>query len=215
MSPKTVAAYSDYTRQLALQASLSVEQLVKSDLALAIALAVDGAALNGTGNDSQPQGILQRSDTLLYEIGDNGGALSLTGVIGMESKVADANADIGNLAYIFNSQTRATLKATPKFQYANIAVWEGETVNGYFAGCSNQLPSNLTKGDGTALSAGIFGNWSDLVIGQWGPGLDIIVNPYTLAESGTIRVVVYFMCDIAIRHAESFCNCVDIVTGNN
>jgi hypothetical protein len=48
-----------------------------------------------------------------------------------------------------------------------------------------------------------FGNWADLLIGFWG-GLDVIIDPYTKALSGTLRVVVHQSCDVALRHGSSF-----------
>jgi HK97 family phage major capsid protein len=49
----------------------------------------------------------------------------------------------------------------------------------------------------------LFGNFSDLIIGQWGV-LDVLVDPYTLGTSGGIRIRVMQDVDVAIRHAESF-----------
>ena len=65
------------------------------------------------------------------------------------------------------------------------------------------MPSNLTKGTGTELSAVIFGAWADLLIGQWG-GLDLIVDDVTEAAKGNVRLVAHSEWDIAVRHAESF-----------
>ncbi|WP_341755596.1 phage major capsid protein [Candidatus Tisiphia endosymbiont of Ptychoptera albimana] len=49
----------------------------------------------------------------------------------------------------------------------------------------------------------LFGNFADLIIGQWGV-LDVLVDPYTLGTSGGIRIRVMQDVDIAVRHAESF-----------
>ena len=35
----------------------------------------------------------------------------------------------------------------------------------------------------------LFGNWSNLMIGQWG-ALDLTVDPYTLADQGKVRMVI-------------------------
>ena len=73
------------------------------------------------------------------------------------------------------------------------------------------MPSNLTKGSGSALSALLFGNWSDLLIGEWG-AIDLLVDPYTNADSGQVRVVAFSFVDIAVRHAQSFAAVSDIVS---
>jgi hypothetical protein len=58
MSPKTVGAYTDFSRKLTLQSSISVEQMVNQDLATVLGLAIQQAAINGTGADNQPSGLL-------------------------------------------------------------------------------------------------------------------------------------------------------------
>ncbi|RMG32383.1 MAG: phage major capsid protein, partial [Gammaproteobacteria bacterium] len=95
-------------------------------------------------------------------------------------------------------------------------IWEGGAgpegrMLGFRAAVSNQVPDDLTKGAGTNLSAILFGNWSDLVIGQWS-GLDIQVDPYSLSSSGGIRVTAFSDLDIAVRHPESFAAITDAVT---
>jgi HK97 family phage major capsid protein len=77
------------------------------------------------------------------------------------------------------------------------------TMLGLPCGMSNQVPSNLVKGTSSDCSAIIFGNWADLIIGQWGT-VDVLVDPYTGGAAGTVRVRVLQDVDIGIRHAESF-----------
>jgi hypothetical protein len=84
-------------------------------------------------------------------------------------------------------------------------------VNGYAAYVSNNVPSNLTKGSGTNLSAMIFGNWEELLIGLWG-SLDLLVDPYSNADSGRVRIVAFMSADIAVRRAASFAAIVDAIT---
>ena len=92
-------------------------------------------------------------------------------------------------------------------------IWEGgdTPLNGYRAGVTNSVPGNLTKGDGTGLSAIIFGNFADLVIGMWG-SLDLMVDPYSGSTAGTVRVVALQDVDVALRNAESFATFEDVLT---
>jgi hypothetical protein len=59
------------------------------------------------------------------------------------------------------------------------------------------------------LSALIFGNFGDLMIGMFG-GLDVLVDPYTGSGTGATRVAMYQDIDVAVRHAESFAAVIDI-----
>lgn len=212
MSPKTVGAFSDISRKLLLQSSIDVEGFVRNDLATVLGLAIDLAGVNGTGSSNQPRGILATSGIGDVAGGTNGAAPTWANIVELETDVAVANADIGTLGYLTNAKVRGKLKTTSKVSGQNGFIWEDGTLNGYNAGVSNQVPSNLTKGTANGIcSAIIFGNWADLIIGQWGT-LDLMVDPYTGSTSGTVRVVALQDVDIAVRHAESFSAMLDALT---
>ncbi len=212
MSPKTVGAYTDISRRLLLQSSMDVEGMVQTDLATVLGLAIQQAAISGTGLSNQPSGILTQV-TASVAGGTDGAAPTWANIIELETDVSVANADIGTLGYLTNAKVRGKLKATSKVSGQNGFVWDGgdAPLNGYTAGVTNAVPSNLTKGSGTNLSAIIFGDFSSLVIGMWG-SLDLMVDPYSQSTSGTVRVVALQDVDIALRHVESFATMIDAVT---
>ena len=205
MSPKTVGAWVDFSRKLMLQSSIDVESMVRNDLYASLGHEIDRASLNGAGTGSEPSGILASTSVGTSTIGAQGGAPTWASIVELETLVAAGNADRGRTAYFFNSKTRGKLKTIVKSTSAVAGfIWEPDnTVNGYQTYVTNQLPSNLTKGTTTGQSAAIFGNWQDLMIGQWG-GLDLLVDPYTASNTGTVRVVALQDVDIAIRRAASF-----------
>ena len=212
MSPKTVGAFTDLSRKLLKQSSLDVEALVRSDLATVLGLAIDLAGIAGTGLSNQPTGILNTAGIGDVAGGTNGAAPTWANIVGLESEVSVANADVGRLHYLTNALVRGKLKTTEKAASTAQFIWNGNDVNGYEALVSNQVPSDLDKGTSTGVaSAIIFGNFADLLIGMWG-GLDIMADPYTASTSGTVRVVALQDADIAVRHAESFAAMQDALT---
>lgn len=219
---KTVAAKSFVSRNMLRQVSMSVENFVRNELAKSIALAIDLAALSGTGESGQPKGIALQSNILTVEGGENGAAITFDHLIDMETLVADANADATNMAYLANAVTIGALK---KIKDSNGAyIWKpidsavrnmipGE-VNGYRVARSNQVRKNLTKGSSTTKCSELFfGNWADLLIGEWGV-LEILPNPYsaTAYDNGGLEIRALQSVDIAVRHPESFCMMNDILT---
>jgi hypothetical protein len=85
-------------------------------------------------------------------------------------------------------------------------------VLGYDAAVSNAVPNTLTKGSASGVCSAIaFGNWADMLIGMWG-GLDIMLDPYTGAVSGTKRVVALQDVDVALRRVASFAAMKDALT---
>ena len=58
MRPKTVGAYSKFSRLIELQGTPDIEQLIRADFVALLADAIDSAAINGSGSSNQPLGIL-------------------------------------------------------------------------------------------------------------------------------------------------------------
>jgi HK97 family phage major capsid protein len=213
MSPKTVGAFTDISRKLLLQSSIDVESFVSADLAMVLGLAIQRAAIAGGGVANEPVGILARIAASVVG-GANGGAPTWDDVVDLETAVSVANADVGTLAYLTNAKVRGKLKKTfVDGPGTGERVWQkgGEPLNGYRAAVTNAVPSNIAKGTGTNLSALIFGNFADLVIGMWG-GLDLMVDPYTHSTTGTVRVTALQDVDVGVRNEESFATMEDAET---
>ncbi|MCU0589867.1 MAG: phage major capsid protein [Desulfobacterales bacterium] len=217
LTPKTVGAYSDISRKLLLQSSLDVEMYVRNELATTVALEIDRAAINGSGSSPEPRGILNVVGIGAVVGGTNGKAPTYANIVGLESEVAIDNADVGALAFLTNAKVRGKLRTVfTNATYGEIPVWTDGAdgmgrVIGYRAAVSNQVPSTLTKGSSNVCSAIIFGNFADLVIGQWG-ALDIMVDPITGGLQGTVRVIALQDVDIAVKNAVSFSAMKDALT---
>ena len=192
LTPKTLGAFTDVTRQLLIQSSLDVENLIRDDLVQALGLAIDKAGLEGTGSNGQPTGIL--NTTGVNQVTNFAGANpTFAEVVGLETAIAEDNALAGNLAYILPAGMYGALKTTEKASGTAQFVADGQSINGYRSIVSNQATAGNMY----------FGNFQDLLIGMFG-GLDITVDPYTNSKSGTIRVVALQSVDMAVRHAQSF-----------
>ena len=194
MSPKTVGVHTDVTRQLMLQSSLDVENLIRDDLAKSMAIAIDDGALEGSGSSGNPTGITNTSGINTVSL-SSAAAPTFAEMVSIETAIAVDNALIGDLAYIINPTNYGTLKTTAKDSGSGLFVAENGQVNGYPVVISNQLTANNY----------VFGNFNDLLIGFFG-GLDITVDPYSNSTSGTVRIVALQSVDVAVRHAVSFCN---------
>jgi HK97 family phage major capsid protein/HK97 family phage prohead protease len=193
LRPRGVGAYTDITRKMMLQSSLDVENLVRNDLALRLALAIDLASLSGAGAANEPLGIINTTGV---------GSVTLNAantpdwgdIVDLVSAVAVDNALTGRLAYTCNATIEGNMRQTVKHATATVGfILEGNTLNGYPFMMSNQVAAKYI----------LFGNWADLVIGQWS-GVDINVDTSSLSTSGGTRVVALQDVDVAVRHAESF-----------
>ena len=191
LTPRTVAAFVDYSRRLMIQSSIDVENMIRTDLATVLALKIDLAGLYGLGTGGEPTGL-----KLTTGVGTENfaaAAPTFTEVIALESDVTTANALAGNPCYLMNAAMRGNLKRTAKDAGSGIFLMDNNEVNGYRAVMSNQVASGDLW----------FGNFADLIIGYFS-GLDLMVDPYTHSTSGTIRVVAMQDVDIAVRQPASF-----------
>tara|TARA_B100000161_G_scaffold212702_1_gene157587 strand:- start:10456 stop:13140 length:2685 start_codon:yes stop_codon:yes gene_type:complete len=193
MSPKSLGAFTDITRQLMIQSSIDVENLVRNDLAASMAIAIDDAALEGSGSSGNPTGITNTSGINSVSL-SSAAAPTFAEMVSMETAVRVDNALLGDLAYIVHPTNYGTLKTTEKASNTAQFVAVNDEINGYRAVVSPQLTANNY----------VFGNFNDLLIGMFG-GLDIVVDPYTSSSSGTVRIVALQSVDVAVRHAVSFC----------
>jgi HK97 family phage major capsid protein len=217
LSPKIVGAYVDISYKLSKQSSPDADMLVQNDIAASLATAIDLAALHGGGSE-EPTGIAGTASIGGVAGGTNGAAPTYAHILELEQDVAVANADIGSLGYLTNPKVRYKLKQTyTNATYGDKPIWMGGAngmgeVNGYKAGCTNQVKSTLTKGTSSGVCSAIFfGNWADLILASWG-GLDLIVDPYSLSNYGILRIVGLQAVDVGVRHPGSFSVMLDALT---
>jgi len=207
------------TKDLLKQTSLDVDQYLLDLMVQAHANAIENAVFNGSGSSGQPTGILtlapvDGSGTIVpIAMGANGAAISYAKVVEMESAINANDANRGNLGYITNAKVIGACKSTEKASGAGrFIIEEGQErrLNGYPCGMSSFVPSNLTKGSASGIcSALVFGNWADLYIGEWG-GLDIVVDPYTLASSAEVVLTLNAWNDVLVAEPKSFAVIRDI-----
>ena len=221
VTPHRISAQTAWTVELLAETAPDIEGLARADQDKVITLAVDLAALNGASGGASPIGLMNTSGLVLLSpsgtaFADAGQPLTWDDILKFESTVAGANADAATSAWMFTPEVRAQLKATPKFPsgYA-IPIWgdglkdplgiEPNGPAGYRAGVTNQLPKNGSKAGvtGNILHTAIFGDWSQLLIADWG-AQEVVVDPYTQAANGAIVVTQRAMYDVACRHIAAF-----------
>ncbi len=200
LTPKTVGAYTELSRQLMLQSTPAAEALVMGDLAKVLALAIDLAAFEGSGSSGQPTGISQTAN-----IGSvTGGSLDLADIIEFQTDLAGSNALADGCAYVTTPAVAGLLKGRARIASTDSkTIWEGSildgTVDGFRATSTTQL---------TAASM-IFGDFSQVVIGEWGM-LEIALNPYAAFATAITGIRAIQSVDVGIRQAAAFSRATSI-----
>jgi hypothetical protein len=210
ISPKRISGSTVISRQLVLQSSVDIEDFIANDIANAIAVAIDAAAINGTGVAPQPLGILHypvnasgsytyasRSANVTF-----GGAATWPKVLAFELALEQGLiTNDGTLGWAVDPTVRDRWQQEPKLAGYPEFLWENTDdddtfgrVNGRRAISSTQLPAGQV----------VFGKWSEMLICTW-VGLEILVDPYSLATTAEIRVRASLLADIQFRYPLAFC----------
>jgi len=185
LQPKRLTAYIDLSKQFIAQDSLAAEQLIREDLVKAINNKLEATILGSeSGSTTQPEGMFNAISA------DN--VSNFADIVAKEADIEDANVN-GECVYVMSNKAKAALRAMAKSTKSTELVFENGEVDG-------------TKAINTSHVGGkkyLYGDFSNLAIGQWG-AIDLTIDPYTLARSGQIRIVVNAYFDAKILRPTAF-----------
>lgn len=215
LDPKKIAVFSSCTYEMIQQAEVSgLEQMMRNALITGITLEIDRTIGFGSGIDEEPLGIIGTPGVNSFSLGANGGALDWAALVQMQTLIDDKNALMGDFSYVINSRTKGKLMTTLEHDNGEW-IWRNSTdpnegmLAGYRARRSNQIPNNFVKGTANNLTAAIFGNFSQVMLGFWSV-LDVMVDPYTQAKNAIINVIAKQLCDLEVTRGEYFSVLTDI-----
>jgi len=191
-TPKRLTGFINVSKTFLAQDGVGAERLLLDNIATAVARKLEKTILgNATVHADYPSGIGYYITTGANQRAVlTGATVTWAKMVGLESSVDTSNALQGNLAYMTNSIGRRILKTTDKGtanDTGDYLMSEDNMINGYPCYVTNSIISTYgTGGDGNMV---VFGNWADLMIGQWG-GYDITVDPYTAAKTNQVVIVI-------------------------
>jgi HK97 family phage major capsid protein len=206
LQPKTIPVLVKLSQELFDDLSSESHALIEGEIAKAIGLAVDEAALYGDGSGANPLGIKGRSSegvVLTAFGGSNGGTPSSYDFIldGLQT-LAGANftAD-GIMLAPRTNRTLAGLKdTTGRYLDAPASVKEVPFYS------TNQIPTTLTVGTSTGVCSDVVvGAWSNLLVGVR-PSLQLRVKvlDQRFADSLSVGIVAWMRVDFALAHGAAF-----------
>lgn len=192
LTPKRIAAAIPFSKQLVTQSSIDIEAFVRQEMATAIGIEMDETCINGSGADGEPIGILNATgvSTVTFSA-----AATWAKILSFTKTLKTNNALRGSVAWLTTPAVEEKWKTTVRYSSTASPLWTDEnTVNGYRAVTTNQFPS----GDKV-----IYGNFADYITASW-DGVEITTDPYSLATSAQIRVIINMLVDAAVRQPKSF-----------
>ena len=179
LSPKRLTAYIDISKQFLTQDSVGAEEMLRADIVNSLVAKLEQTIFGDAAGDStKPAGIFNGAEVV---------APSYQGVCEAEAAVTDYS---GEKRFVMSPTAKSAFKqATISGTKSDLRLLlEDGEVDGYPVSDS----SNVVAG-GYA-----FGDFGELVVAQWG-GIDIVVDPYTLATKNAIRLVINAYFDAKVR----------------
>ena len=181
MSPVKLTGNTRIGKELLVQANDDIEAFVIDSLTKEIGYKVEdyllGKVATGAGGSVTYSALsaIDWDDILAFEAAIGGYALT-------------------EPAYVMSPTARAALKGIAKVANYPAFLCENNEINGYKVNVSGCVANNDIY----------FGDWSKLLLGIWGEGLEIMVNPYTYAKEGDVEIVASMCVDAAVLQADAF-----------
>lgn len=195
-APKRLTAYVDISKQLLVQENRDVEGIIRQLITNAIAQKLEATAFGASGADANTP------DGIFASIVPSAGTFDWNTIVGMETSVDANNALLGNLAYVMHPKLVGKAKTKVKDASGAGGFIYGNDGQGYMNGYK-VLRTNNVGGDESNGYHIVYGNWNDFFIGQWG-AIGLMVDPYTQATKGMVRLVVNSYWNMGVIREESF-----------
>ena len=186
LQPHRLTAYVDVSKEFLLQDSNDAEAMLRRDIIAAIGNKLEATILGSdAGTDEKPAGLFDGVTAMTT-------ALKFGDIVDAEAELDAANVS-GAYTYILSPKAKAALRTLSKDAGSGRFVLEDGEIEG-----SKALVSSNVVAKGMVV-----GDFTDYVIAQWG-AIDLVVDNYTKATEGKVRLVVNAYFDAKPRRATSF-----------
>lgn len=176
LKPKRLSCVIPVSKQFLMQSSFAVEQKLRELITRSLIGKIEETALGDeAGTAEKYAGLLNgAAPTTISTFAD---------LVALESELED----VDNAKYLISAKAKAALRAMAKSTKSTQLVFEDGSVDGTDALVSTYLKDKTL----------VYGDFGTLAMGVWGSGMDILVDPYTLAGKGMVRLVASIYVDFA------------------
>lgn len=186
LKPKRLTAFIDVSKQFLNQQSASAETTLRADIVNAIGEKLQKTILGtAVGSETQPNGIFSIDASAVTSV------TAFKDICDLEAKVDDSNAG-ANRCYLVSNKAKAGLRNMAKSTKSTELVMQNGEIDGTKVYATSSIADKYIA----------YGDFSNLVIGQWG-GIDLVVDQYTVAKEGCVRLVINCYFDAVVTRPEA------------
>ena len=197
LTPHDLACYVPITRSALMQSLPIADGLVQADMIAGMRHGLQKAFFHGTGSSGQPTGLASILTTASREFDvATPGSETYAELIGAEGMVIGKG--LGGIKWAVSARALTAMRGLLRSTYGDKYLADLRSDDeGEIIGRTALFTDDITA------AWGFIGDFSQALFGMWG-GLDLLVDPYTEAPAGTIRIVTHQDADFAVRHADAF-----------
>lgn len=190
MVPHRLTAYIDISKQFLMQESADCERVIREDLVRAINSKLEATILGVEADDPANFTFWTSGATVLPVSGFNG-------ICTVESTFEGGDFDTANAKYLINPAAKGILRQMAKQSKSTQLVYEDGEID--------STPALVTSnvGNGTTDGNLIYGDFGNLVIGQWG-SVDLSIDTVTKAITNEVRIVINTYFGVARLRPNAF-----------
>lgn len=197
LTPRTIVCTVQLSSQLLRQAPGS-RDFVGTMVAQAVLGEIEKAVLQGTGG-AQPTGIAAIPTAAgITEI--SGTALTWATAVSAQRTLVAAGASDSALRWVAGATARETLQQRSRVTNTAEFIWQNAALADVPAYCTPRAPT----------ASAFLGDWSKCVIGFWGNGVEIRLDPNSDFSTGTVAVQALAMVDTVVTQPGAFARIVSI-----
>ena len=191
LTPHKLGGYTVVGKDMVLMGNPDATAITMRSLLANVAHVLGTTMLKGNASNPAITGVATATGVQTQVIANMASATwaNFTSMIG---KIEGLEWD-GPQEFVMSASDNALLKSIAKGNYGSGFIVE----DGYLDGRRVYVDGSLSSGDI------VLGDWSNVIVGQWG-GIELMVDPYTLATYGSVRVIVSLVCDIGIARPNTF-----------
>lgn len=199
LSPKRAGGAVDISNQLLLQSSVDVETMIMNGLINGFSQLLHSASINGAGGVA-PTGLLSIAGVNVAA-GSTAVAANWAKIVELQALIEEDDATEQSLGYLLHPKLKAALKQITKDAGSGRFLYEGGLIDGVKAVSSSLVP--VLDASGTAVYPLIYGDFSQMTIGQWG-SINVSINPYSADLSNSVRLVLNTHADMQVANPKAF-----------
>ena len=227
--PFNLVGWVNFSKELLMSSSVEIEDLVRSDLRMTLAIGAEKALLKATGVN-QPLGLESNSDIRTITR-SSANSITEDELLEAEESVLSSNVVIqspngknlqsgesnmnmrfkkAELAWIVSPKFRRLCKKTASLDGGSGNLWStgstgSDAVTIHRTGSTRQprlIEHEAYVSTFVTDGQAFLGNWSEIVLNYFSSP-QILVDPYTLSTRSLVRVTVSQFLDFHIRHADA------------